>query len=74
MRLIEPEARDQLDQILSPTEREMLDALNGGEIVPITSATRVRAFRIRRALSLLSPQTVVICARGKGYSLRRLEA
>jgi hypothetical protein len=74
MRLIEPETRDQLDQILGPVEREMLDTLDDGGTVPADSATRVRAFRIRRALGLLSPQTVVICARGRGYTLRKLEA
>ena len=71
--LIDPEARDQLDKILSPSERGMLDLLDAGQSVPIDSASKVCAYRIRQALSLLSPQVVMITARGSGYTLRRLE-
>jgi|KBSSwiStaDraftv2_1062776.scaffolds.fasta_scaffold03732_24 hypothetical protein len=68
------EARCKIISVLSPKEREMLDTLLNGDIVPTSRATRVRACRIRYALNLYSPSTILICARGRGYTMRKLEA
>jgi DNA-binding response OmpR family regulator len=72
--MMERATRGQIDMVLTSAEREMLDTLIHGELVPTSAATRVRVCHIRRALALLSPDTVIICARGVGYTLRKLEA
>ena len=71
--ILEPAIRAELYKALSPTERAMLDVLDAGDLVPTSKANRVRAVYIRHALSVLSPSTILICARGRGYTMHKLD-